>query len=188
LEARPRLRMAEVVDVYLRLLWPIMLSGYPDETFGEMVKLASTLPENAGHHLAYMARYGTERHRDWLGANEVREQMCSIVADFFTRYDVLLMPVNQVPAIPHDHSEPQAARTIEINGRTHQYFDLLAWIALATALNLPAVSMPVGRTASGLPVGMQIVGPHLEDYTPIEFAMRAEEVLGGFEPPSAFLA
>jgi amidase len=185
-DARPKLRMAEVVDIYLRLLWPIMTSGYPEETFSELAQLASTLPENAGHHLAYLARYGTARYRDWLRANEVRAQMRNVAAEFFASYDVLLMPVNQLPAIVHDHSEPQVARTVEIDGRTHQYFDLLSWIALATALNLPATSMPVGRTTDGLPVGMQIVGPHLEDFTAIDFAMRAEEVLGGFVPPPAF--
>jgi amidase len=184
--ARPQLRMAEVVDVYLRLLWPVMTAGYPEATFGELTRLAATLPEHAAHHLAYLARYGTARHRDWLGANEIRARMRTIVAAFFADYDVLLMPVNQVPAIAHDHSEPQVARTVAIDGRPHPYYDVVSWIALATALNLPATSMPVGRTADGLPVGMQVVGPHLEDFTPIDFATRAEEVLGHFTPPPAF--
>ncbi len=41
----------------------------------------------------------------------------------------------------------------------------MAWIALATLTHLPATVVPVGRTASGLPVGIQIVGPYLEDRT-----------------------
>jgi amidase len=168
------------------LLWSVLISGYPPEAFDKLVELAATFPENAGNHVAYMSRYGTARHRDWLGANEVREQMRAAAAKFFDSYDVLLMPVNQVPAIPHDHSEPQAARQVTIDGVAHEYYEMTAWIALATALFLPATAIPVGRTASGLPVGMQIVAPYLEDFTGLDFAARAEQVLGGFEAPPGF--
>jgi len=48
---------------------------------------------------------------------------------------------------------------------------------------LPSTVIPVGRTAGGLPVGVQIVGPYLEDRTPLAFARCAEAVLGGFVPP-----
>jgi len=42
---------------------------------------------------------------------------------------------------------------------------------------------PAGRTREGLPVGVQIVGPYLEDRTTIDFARRLAEVIGGYEPP-----
>jgi hypothetical protein len=169
-EARPRLRMAEVVDVYLRLLARHVV-GLSRETFGKMVRSRPRCPSRTAT-APWRAR--TARHRGWqtparCAADAKRRR------GFFADYDVLLMPVNQVPAIVHDHPS-QAARTIEIDGRAHEYFDLVAWIALATALNLPATSMPVGRTAGGLPVGMQIAGPHLEDFTAI-ISRRAQEVL-----------
>ncbi len=75
------------------------------------------------------------------------------------------MPVAMVPAIPHDHSEPFPERVIRVDGADRPYTDLMAWIALATLTHLPATVVPVGRTASGLPVGIQIVGPYLEDRT-----------------------
>jgi amidase len=43
--------------------------------------------------------------------------------------------------------------------------------------------VPVGRTASGLPVGIQIVGPYLEDRTTLAVGRLIEEVLGGFVAP-----
>jgi amidase len=43
--------------------------------------------------------------------------------------------------------------------------------------------VPVGRTAAGLPVGLQIVGPYLEDRTTLAMARHVEELLGGFVPP-----
>ncbi|MBC7103629.1 MAG: hypothetical protein H5U13_10520 [Parvibaculum sp.] len=42
---------------------------------------------------------------------------------------------------------------------------------------------PAGITSEGKPVGIQIIGPHLEDYTTIAVAGMFEEILGGFKPP-----
>ncbi len=46
--------------------------------------------------------------------------------------------------------------------------------------------VPVGLTKEGLPVGAQIIGPYLEDATPIDLAEKMEELLGGFRPPKGF--
>jgi amidase len=43
--------------------------------------------------------------------------------------------------------------------------------------------MPIGRTDSGLPIGMQIIGGFLEDRTTITFAGLIEREFGGFTPP-----
>jgi len=51
---------------------------------------------------------------------------------------------------------------------------------------LRAIVAPVGRTKDGPPVGVQIVGPYLEDRTPIDFARRLADVVGGFERPPGF--
>lgn len=57
------------------------------------------------------------------------------------------------------------------------------WPQLATLAYLPATVVPVGRTAEGLPVGAQLLGPYRGDRTPIAFAAAIEQVIGGFEPP-----
>ncbi|HYC55748.1 MAG TPA: amidase [Candidatus Binatia bacterium] len=175
-------RLREICDVYQQLLWPILLAGFPPETFAEMSKLAASFPAGAGAPIALMARYGTATHRDWLGANEVREHLRYAFAEFFTRYDVLLTPVNQVSAIAHDHSDPFIARSIRINGETVPYADMFGWIAPATAALLPATAAPAGRTCAGMPVGLQIVGPYLEDRTTVDFARHVEQACGGFVP------
>ena len=51
------------------------------------------------------------------------------------------------------------------------------------AIPLPATTMPIGRTASGLPIGVQIIGGYLEDKTTIAFAGLIEREFGGFTPP-----
>jgi len=49
---------------------------------------------------------------------------------------------------------------------------------------LPATIAPIGLAKNGLPVGLQIVGPYLEDKTSIHFAGLLEETIGGFMAPS----
>lgn len=183
--ARPFGQLRDTVELYSSLLWPGMVSGYPDELFDALVSHASANPDDRSG-FGRLARHGTQRFRDWTRANEARAQLRARVAAFFRDFDVLLTPVNPVPAIPHDHSEPFHARVIRVNGAERPYFDLLSWIAPATTCYLPASTAPVGRTRTGLPVGMQIVGPYLEDRTTIDFARRLGELRGGFTPPPGY--
>jgi amidase len=44
----------------------------------------------------------------------------------------------------------------------------------------------VGLTSAGLPVGIQIVAPHLEDRTAIDVAARIADIVGGFQAPPGF--
>ena len=54
---------------------------------------------------------------------------------------------------------------------------------MATVLGLPATVAPIGHSEQGLPIGVQIIGPYLEDRTTIEFARLIEGEFGGFVPP-----
>ena len=72
---------------------------------------------------------------------------------------------------------------LRVNGEDRPYLENIAWPALITMALLPSTVIPVGRTAGGLPVGVQIVGPYLEDRTTLAFARAAARELGGFAPP-----
>jgi amidase len=152
-------------------------------SFDKLVATAESLPQDDDGPLARTARFATQRYRDWVLANEKREQLRALMADFFVGVDALLMPVAMMPAIPHDHSEPFPQRVIRMDGENRPYTNLMAWIALATLTHLPATVVPVGRTTSGLPVGIQIVGPYLEDRTTLAVARLIEDLLGGFVAP-----
>jgi amidase len=89
------------------------------------------------------------------------------------------------PAFPHNHT-PVPERTIEIEGKSFSFFDLLVWPEIATTPGLPATAAPIGLTDTGLPVGVQIVGPYLEDRTPLAFAAMIERAFGGFLPPPGY--
>jgi amidase len=72
---------------------------------------------------------------------------------------------------------------LTINGQQTPYFDQLAWPAIALLPNLPATALPVGFTRGGLPIGVQVIGPYLEDRTTIGFAGLIEREFGGFRAP-----
>jgi amidase len=99
---------------------------------------------------------------------------------YFENVDVFLTPVAFTGAFPHDHSE--GARSI--GGRS--YWNLLGWIAAASLTGCPATVAPVGKTTSGLPVGVQIMGPFWEDATTITFAELLADEIGGFTAPPGF--
>ena len=184
--ARPVPRVRDALEVYERVLWPVFLAGYPEHTWRALEAVASRSDPGDRSPLAVMARCGTVSHREWLAAHEARERLRARLRAFFADFDVLLLPVCQVPAIPLDPSEPQTARTIRVAGAERPYADLFAWIALATACHLPATVVPAGRSPEGLPVGLQVVGPFLEDRTPLAFAAAFARLRGGFSPPPAF--
>jgi len=94
---------------------------------------------------------------------------------------VLLCPVTPTAAT----RSVLAARTITVNGRERSVFEQSVWPGLAGAAHLPAAVVPVGRTREGLPVGMQVVAPHLEDRTAVDVARRIAHVVGGYERPPA---
>ncbi|MGH8824670.1 MAG: amidase family protein [Jiangellaceae bacterium] len=101
---------------------------------------------------------------------------------YFDDTDVFLCPVNFTPAFPHD-TRPFDQRTIMTPEGERPYDDQPFWISHASLPGLPAVTAPVGRTAGGLPVGAQIVGPLFEDHTAITFAELLADLIGGFESP-----
>jgi amidase len=121
---------------------------------------------------------------DWNHTNEHRHLLRAQWQRFFESFDVLLTPVSPVAAIEHDHSGDPDTRTITVNGTQRPYVDQSTWTGLAGAAYLPAAVVPAGRTAGGLPVGVQVIAPHLEDRTAVDVARHIERLLGGYaEPP-----
>ena len=56
-------------------------------------------------------------------------------------------------------------------------------LALATACGLPVTTVPGGPATSGLPVGVQIIGPHGQDARTLAVAQAVEDEIGGFVAP-----
>jgi amidase len=105
---------------------------------------------------------------------------------YFRNVDAFLMPVLPVPAFPHDHSDMPQRTLATPEGPLPYMQGLLGYMFIAILTGLPATVAPSGRTAAGLPVGIQIMGPYLEDATPIRLAAILAKENGGFTPPPGF--
>jgi amidase len=112
-----------------------------------------------------------------------RARVRAVWSEWFSSYDVLLCPVMPMAAIVHDTARPFMERTTLINGEPRAHMDCTAWTGLVGVAYLPSTVIPVGRTRSGLPVGMQVVGPYLEDRTSLRAARLLSATLGEWQAP-----
>jgi len=133
-----------------------------------------------------MLRANTGLHRDWIPANEIRNRMRHAWAGFFREWDLLLCPAASSAAVPHDQAGNRWDRMITVNNRRVPTTDQLFWAGYSGMAYLPSTVAPIGLTAEGLPVGVQIVGPHYGDRDCIGFAGLLEAAFGGFVAPPGF--
>ena len=178
--------LSESTRLYMKLLFSVTGANSPPALYDEMRRSAETLTPDDDSLAAERTRGAIMSHRDWIAARVARVQLQQQWAALFREWDIVLCPISPTPAFPHDHSLT-AARRIEIDGKQYPYLDaLLVWPGLATLPGLPATAAPVGRSESGLPIGVQIVGPYLEDHTTIAFAGLLEREFGGFITPPGY--
>jgi len=108
---------------------------------------------------------------DYLGADLVRTSLGQQMAAFHRKYDLLLTPMMPIPALPvgQDLNEPATER---------HWID---WSPFSYPFNMtrqPAASIPCGLTRTGLPIGLQIVGPLYAD----DRVLRAAHVFETTQP------
>jgi amidase len=166
---------------YLYLLFQAMDGLQPDD-----VKAAIRAGKGASPFAALRARALDDRFHDARASVIDHEAVRAIWRKFFTTHDAFLSPVTFGPAHAHDPSAPMEARKIATPEGDRAYNDLLRWIAFATVTGCPATTVPVGVTSAALPVGLQIMGPFLEDATPIHLAGALGDLLGGWKAPPGF--
>ncbi len=107
-----------------------------------------------------------------VGAFQTRAAIAETMRRFHERYDLLLTPTMPVPAI-------QAGLDVPSDGSFGS--DWVNWSPYTYPFNLtgqPASSVPIGKTASGLPVGLQIVGPARKDQLVMRASRALESVAG----------
>jgi amidase len=172
--------LSDAVDALARA-GATVVEGWPDgvdpvaqaESFGFQVRLFFAY-QQPGDDLPPFAEVVDQEHR--------RMAARAAWGRYFEGVDVFLCPATFTPAFPHD-PRPFQARTITTPEGERPYGDQVFWVAQPSLAGLPALSAPVGWTAGGLPVGVQVVGPLHEDDTALTFAERLGEVAGGYQPP-----
>ncbi len=100
-----------------------------------------------------------------------RTELYHHVREFFSRYDYLITPVNPIAPFPVEQ------RTVtHIGGvKLETYVDWGALRHVMSVVGNPAISVPCGFTPEGLPVGLQIVGPHRGDFAVLQLAHAFEQ-------------
>lgn len=120
---------------------------------------------------------------DVVGNKGRRTAVLNGIASVFDEHDLLVTPTLAVPPIRNDVLGPTEIQGVEVD-------PIIGWL-LTVVFNLtgnPAASVPAGLTDGGLPVGMQVVGPHLADERVIAASAAYEDVNPWFDDYPALQA
>lgn len=128
--------------------------------------------------LTESVRWNMERGRNipaeaLLQAEADRDRLYLNFLDFFTQYDVLITPSASVLPYRHDHGE-----ILEINGQAQStIIDYLKITYTISLTGLPAIAIPCGWTATGLPIGLQLIGQPRGEQALLQTAAAFQTVL-----------
>jgi amidase len=175
--------LAESARLHTRMVRNFVAFGREPEFFQRMRDAAAALPASDNSLKAERLRAPLLNHHAWMAGEIARARLRQQWRVLFNEFDVVLCPPLAVPAFAHNQIPDQEDRTIDIDGKSFPYLSLIVWATLATPPGLPATVMPISRSPTGLPIGVQIIGAFLEDRTTLAFAALVEREFGGFEPP-----
>ncbi|WP_369135824.1 amidase [Modestobacter sp. I12A-02662] len=164
-EACPDLRGADEVFGVLRA-WLF------EASYGDLVRRH---PDKVKETIRWNAARGAELTGADVGRAEVAHtQLYQRVVAFFDRYDVLLAPTTQVLPFPVEVEYPTEVAGVQMD-------DYVSWMrscTLISATGCPALSVPGGVTADGLPVGLQLVTAPRADRRLLEVGHAFEQATG----------
>ncbi len=181
--ARPSFRFEEAYEVFALLNHWLVGYGLPARVRDKIAARASSFAHGDLSHAALQARGMLMTPGLYQELNARRLKLKRQWAQFFTRFDVVLCPPAPVSFLPHQDDPNVMARTIEVDGAPRPYLDFLLWAGLAAGCDLPAASAPCGFTPEGMPRGVQIIAPLMEDRTASATAGMIQDAFGGFRAP-----
>jgi amidase len=173
--------LADGLRSWQELILPIIGTGLSDEDFAAFAELEAVPGDDpmliAGRALA-------SRYRSWARANSDRQHQRAAWAALFERYDVVLAPVMPTTAFPHDTDRPITERVVDVDGTAVSHLIAMAWCGAIGSVLLPVVTLPIGPSPAGLPVGAQVIGPFLGDLRLLRIAELLQAAAGtAFTPP-----
>lgn len=174
----------EEVNVDLGLTYEELMETLRIKWSVSYASLAESLAENQGINmlgedsdlfpdpLLEFVEYGYDLSGVDVVSNQTnRTAVLNGINAVFDEHDLLVTPTLAVPPFPNDELGPTEIQGVETD-------PIIGWLITAV-FNLtgnPAASVPAGLTDGGLPIGLQVIGPHLGDETVIAASAAYEEV------------
>jgi amidase len=184
--ARPAIDPIEAYHLYLMLLDAALSSRLPPAAIAARRDRLAALAADDMSADAVMLRATGIEHGAWLALNERRARIRLAWSAFFREWDVLLCPVVATPAYQHQHEGNMLSmRPLMVDGQAMGYAEQLFWPGITGGFHLPATVAPLGLSAEGLPIGVQIAGPLFGDLTTLAVAEMLERGFRAFEAPPA---
>jgi amidase len=174
--------LTSVAETFVRLLMSFIGANTPEASYRAMQDRAAATATDAPDALMRRSLVGS--YRDWMLAHRMRTFHLHQWRQLFRAWDIVVCPVLPVTAFAHTDAQMDERR-IDVDGRALPYGLLAVWAGLASAGGLPSTALPLGLGSGGMPVGVQAIGPYLEDRSTIAFAELAEREFGGFTAPPA---
>jgi amidase len=132
------------------------------------------LLDRMGKNLAGNVRDGLEvGSRDMAAAQQVRAGLLRKFRQLFGDYDFLITPAAPVEPFPVEQGFPDSIGGVKLSN----YVDWIAPAYLVTLMSLVGCSVPAGLSRSGLPVGLQIIGPRFSEPRVLGLARHVQQVL-----------
>ncbi|MBK5333911.1 MAG: hypothetical protein JJD93_18185 [Ilumatobacteraceae bacterium] len=181
-EAMPDVDRSTYLTDYLTLLSVITSLGESREA---REKMASDTDASNQDFLAAMAKGLTIDAMDYIMLLSRREEARAAWRAFFNEWDVLVCPTALDAAFKHQ-TDPQPERMLRLDDREVSYLLNIAYPMWAIFTGQPATAFPAGLNSAGLPLGLQAIGPYLEDRTTIRFAQILEREWYSFDPPPGY--
>jgi amidase len=178
----PPLDLDAYVRDYLTLLLAVTSVGQPPEARAEQ---ARQMRERGDAMSEAMAEGTTLDASGLILLHHRREAVRSAWRTFFEDWDVLVCPTALDVAFPHQTGD-DGSRLITVDDREVPYLLNMIYPLLAVFPGQPATAFPAGLNSAGLPLGLQAMGPYLEDRTTLRFAQLLEHEWRGFEPPPGY--
>jgi amidase len=114
---------------------------------------------------------------DYISSWLERDHLRAKLVRWMEATPMIVAPVGATPAYPHD------AHKLTVAGKTVSTFRAFSYSQAFNVFDLPVVVVPAGRSAEGLPIGVQIIGRPFEEETVLAAAAVVEEALGRWQAP-----